>query len=224
MKKKKSHHYSSPKRKKDILSAALSCFMEHGFNNTSISDVCDRAGVSVGSLYHHFGSKERLAIALYLEGIRSYQRGLLLRIARCPSAKKGIQAIVKFHLTWVDNNRDWAGFLFNQRHAAFMGSTEGELKKLNMEFFDEVASWLKSKIETRELRSMTPDLFTPMLLGPCQEYSRAYLEGRSVATLDDAAKKIGEAVWFALRSNGDSARKGDSKCTSHKISAKKRKS
>jgi len=43
-----------------ILDAALQMFSRQGFRGTSIRDVAARAGVSTGSVYHHFRDKEAL--------------------------------------------------------------------------------------------------------------------------------------------------------------------
>ena len=43
-----------------ILIAAVKCFVEQGFHQTSIRDIAERAGVSVGNLYNHFAGKESL--------------------------------------------------------------------------------------------------------------------------------------------------------------------
>jgi AcrR family transcriptional regulator len=43
-----------------ILEAALQMFSHQGFRGTSIRDVAARAGVSTGSVYHHFRDKEAL--------------------------------------------------------------------------------------------------------------------------------------------------------------------
>jgi AcrR family transcriptional regulator len=50
-----------------LLAAAREVFAERGFSDTSISDVVERAGSSVGSLYHHFGGKSELYLALWQE-------------------------------------------------------------------------------------------------------------------------------------------------------------
>jgi AcrR family transcriptional regulator len=42
-------------------------FTERGFAEASIADIVQRAGSSVGSLYHHFGGKSELFIALWQE-------------------------------------------------------------------------------------------------------------------------------------------------------------
>ena len=47
-----------------LLDAARAVFAEQGFDKTSIADLVERAGSSVGSLYHHFDGKSELFLAL----------------------------------------------------------------------------------------------------------------------------------------------------------------
>jgi AcrR family transcriptional regulator len=48
-----------------LLCAARDVFTGSGFSEASIADVVAKAGASVGSLYHHFGGKADLYLALY---------------------------------------------------------------------------------------------------------------------------------------------------------------
>ena len=50
-----------------LLDAAREIFAEQGFAEASIADVVERAGSSVGSLYHHFGGKSEIFLALWQE-------------------------------------------------------------------------------------------------------------------------------------------------------------
>ena len=50
-----------------LLDAAREVFAEQGFADASIAEVVRRAGSSVGSLYHHFGGKSELFVALWQE-------------------------------------------------------------------------------------------------------------------------------------------------------------
>ena len=59
-------------RKDEILQAALACFTDFGVDATTIEMIRDRSGASIGSLYHHFGNKERIIGALYLAGTAEY--------------------------------------------------------------------------------------------------------------------------------------------------------
>ncbi|HLY43373.1 MAG TPA: TetR/AcrR family transcriptional regulator [Terracidiphilus sp.] len=49
--------------KKRILDAALHVIRAKGYSATRVEDVCEAAGLTKGSFFHHFDSKEELAIA-----------------------------------------------------------------------------------------------------------------------------------------------------------------
>lgn len=46
-----------------ILQAALQVFRGKGYNATRIEDICEAAGLTKGSFFHHFSTKEELGIA-----------------------------------------------------------------------------------------------------------------------------------------------------------------
>lgn len=46
-----------------LLDAALRVFREKGYTATTVEDLCHAAGVTKGSFFHHFESKEALALA-----------------------------------------------------------------------------------------------------------------------------------------------------------------
>jgi AcrR family transcriptional regulator len=48
-----------------MLEAARETFIERGFAEAAVAEVVERAGSSVGSLYHHFGGKAELFLALW---------------------------------------------------------------------------------------------------------------------------------------------------------------
>ena len=45
-------------RRAQILEAAINCFLEKGYTNTSMSDIIKASGLSSGSIYSHFSGKE----------------------------------------------------------------------------------------------------------------------------------------------------------------------
>jgi len=59
-------------RRDQILSAAAACFAAQGFHATSMADVVGASGLSAGSVYRYFASKDDLIGAIvdrYLEGL-----------------------------------------------------------------------------------------------------------------------------------------------------------
>jgi TetR/AcrR family transcriptional repressor of nem operon len=49
--------------KTKLLQAAMNVIRARGYTATRIEDICEAAGVTKGSFFHHFSSKEELAIA-----------------------------------------------------------------------------------------------------------------------------------------------------------------
>jgi AcrR family transcriptional regulator len=198
MRKPRSKNKTTPRRRREIIRAALACFTELGYDQTNISDIRARARASVGSLYHHFGSKEQLAGEVYLEGIRDYQAGLVAILEKQADAKKGVYAIVCYHLKWVGRNKAWARFLFRMRHLPFMSQTEGKFADLNKEFFLRVGVWFRKQVALGTICRLRPDLYQPILLGPCQEFAREYLARHTATDIEAAARVLAAAAWRAL--------------------------
>ena len=69
-----------------LLDAARAVFTEQGFAEASIADVVERAGSSVGSLYHHFGGKSELFIALWQDYQRAQEEAASAAVAQAKAA------------------------------------------------------------------------------------------------------------------------------------------
>ena len=56
---------TSPKSgvRQKLLEAALSLIREQGYSSSSVDGLCSRAGVTKGAFFHHFKSKDALAVA-----------------------------------------------------------------------------------------------------------------------------------------------------------------
>ncbi len=69
-----------------LLDAARAVFTERGFADASIADVVERAGSSVGSLYHHFGGKSELFIALWQDYQHAQEEAASAAVAQAKAA------------------------------------------------------------------------------------------------------------------------------------------
>lgn len=66
-------------RRAQIIEAAISCFLEKGYTNTSVSDIIKASGLSSGSIYSHFSGKEDIlttAINERLENVKKLYAAL----------------------------------------------------------------------------------------------------------------------------------------------------
>jgi len=69
-----------------LLDAARKVFTEQGYADASIADMVERAGSSVGSLYHHFGGKSELFIALWQDHQQAQEAAASEAVARARQA------------------------------------------------------------------------------------------------------------------------------------------
>lgn len=53
-------HARAEQSRRQVLDAALELFSHRGYRATTVRDIADEAGVSTGSVYHHFEDKEQI--------------------------------------------------------------------------------------------------------------------------------------------------------------------
>ncbi|MDT5322487.1 MAG: hypothetical protein QOD88_5009 [Mycobacterium sp.] len=193
---------SGATRRREILDAALACFVEKGLVATTIEEIRLAAGASIGSLYHHFASKDDLAAALYVEGLRDYQAGAVAELRAHPGAEEGVKTAVIHHLRWVMCHKDLAYFIFSMGGLNSPGLRGDELLGLNESFFSEYRRWLSRHIRSGEVRKIPPDLYYALWIGPAHELARHLLSGRVKTPWQQAADLLAETAWMSLRGEG----------------------
>jgi AcrR family transcriptional regulator len=193
---------AAPSRREEILAAALAAFTEKGFAAATIEDVRARSGASTGSIYHHFGGKEGLAAAIYVEGLRDFQQGFLRELRRDRTPEETIKGLVRYHLRWIARNAELARFIFNRHETEVRAQTEEPMAQLNRRLFAEGGALLEPLFESGELRPLPLELFNAVLVGPSQEFARHWLAGRTRTPIKTAERELAETAWAALRGEG----------------------
>jgi len=76
----------------EILDAALACFTEAGYHETSIDAIADRAGLSKGAIYWHFAGKRELFLAL-VDRAQEPVESLAETVAAAPDWKSALREL-----------------------------------------------------------------------------------------------------------------------------------
>ena len=94
-----------------ILNAALETFHEHGYEKTTMRTIAKKAGLSLGSAYYYFSSKERLIQEFYH---RTHQEHLdaLAAEPKPASLKAGLLTIMRLKISTLAPYHEFAGELF----------------------------------------------------------------------------------------------------------------
>jgi AcrR family transcriptional regulator len=181
-------------RRRDILEAALRGFAEKGLAGTTVEEVRLRSGASVGSIYHHFGDKEGIAAALYVDLLRDYQAGVVAVLTEGRGAEQTVKGLVRHHLRWVEADPDRARFLLS----GLPPRAAPAIRDVNRRGLKETAAFLEREVKAGRLAEMPLDVFYAVLVGPAQEFCRLWLQGRMRTSLRAAERSLAAAAWRAL--------------------------
>ena len=196
---RRSRAESTSERRQDILDAALECFSTVGYEQTTLADIRERAGASTGSIYHHFGSKERIAAALYLDGLRQTQDAGIEALLRTRTARTGIAALVAAYIDWVVANPAFASFLFGMRHAPFVDDEERVIGAMNVAVHEQARRWFADRVAAGELPPLEPAMRSALVFGPCRQWAGSWLRGATATTPEQAKRQIATAALAALQ-------------------------
>src|SRR5689334_7378386 len=83
-------------RRTQILEAAMTCFAECGFHQTSMHDISAEAGISVGLIYRYFKNKEEVIAALAAEHKKDIAE-LLERAGEAPTLLEAMEILFTSH-------------------------------------------------------------------------------------------------------------------------------
>ena len=85
-------------RRAQILAAAVGCFERRGFHRTTMQDISEAAGISVGLIYRYFASKE----AVIEEMAREHKRQIGEVLERARGART-LEEALRIFFAWGDD-------------------------------------------------------------------------------------------------------------------------
>ena len=111
MSKKATKTEKGEQTKAAILNAALETFHEHGYEKTTMREIAKRAGLSLGSAYYYFRSKEHLIQAFYHLTHEQHLAALAAEPV-APNFKVGLRTLLRLKISTLAPYHEFAGSLF----------------------------------------------------------------------------------------------------------------
>lgn len=179
-----------------IIEAALVEFDEKGYEAATVATICGRAGVSNGSFFHAFASKDAVAGAVFLGALGAYHHALIEAITPETSPSEGVAALVTAHVHWVIKNRRSARFMFLHGHHTDAQITRTEQAADNARFRKDLEQWCEPHLRRGALFALPPDVIISQVIGPAQLFCRAWLSERSNESPD---KRLPQLIACAIR-------------------------
>jgi AcrR family transcriptional regulator len=161
-----------PTVRREILAAASTTLRQQGVRGLSIAAVLERAALSTRAFYRHFGSKDELVAAVFLEAARVEQRRLRRRMAAVATEIEAVAA-------WIDGRLD----------LAFDDDTRSDLRRL----------WLEAQSQTFASPGLVQPAYAEMLKPLSEALQRGLQRGvfHDIDPVTDA-EFIHDVVWAAI--------------------------
>jgi AcrR family transcriptional regulator len=96
-----------------IFDAALALFQERGYEATTMRGIAERAGVSLGSSYHYFPSKEHLVLEFYVHTHQLHLAAIGPLLAREKDLVTRLRGVVRAVVMTCEPFHGFAGAIFS---------------------------------------------------------------------------------------------------------------
>lgn len=182
-----------------LLDAALAVHESRGRDGFTVQAVLTASGVSLGSLYHHFGSFDGLAASLYGRCMGELLDEIVAALHRARTARGGVRAVVTAYLRFVEEHPDRARFVHASAYASYLPAHAEPIAEIKAPRTARMREWLAPHVAAGSVVDLPDPLLEMLLIGPVAELSRRWLAGATDLDLATAARILPDRVWAALR-------------------------
>lgn len=143
-------------RKEEIFKAAVECFIEFGYNGSSMDLIAERAGITKRGLYYHFKSKDELFIKLFHYMNAQYYEKIPAYITSVSDPEKRLLLLVDIAREMTEKHADF--LKFSQEFMA-MSARRPEIRDVMTAYYREQVGKVRAIIEEgiREGKFVCPD-------------------------------------------------------------------
>ena len=190
---------TTPERRRRILAAALECFDAKGVAATTMEDICAAAGLSVGSVYHHFAGKDDIFERLVEDAMTEYRTGIVDALEGGRSLAQSVRRMVRFHVGWVEQRPALTKLMLRWEEAE---RTRPGGREHYEEYSESIGAWLRKQARAGAIRRMEPDLYSTLFMGPLMEHARQRTAGLTVASPATLERGLVEGLLRVVAPDG----------------------
>jgi TetR/AcrR family acrAB operon transcriptional repressor len=185
--------------RKNLLNAALAIFSRKGFESTRLEDIAQAAGVTRGAIYHHFGGKEELFIALLDDASAISNKAIQQAVKEGGSLLQMLSRIIVYTFNLLeDDNR------FRQVMALSISTTNlEELAKRKYkeaeDLVENISQALTGGVDSGELRpDLDPKNAARALLAYQNGLAMLWFSNRDVFSVKDNAEALAQIYLYGI--------------------------
>jgi AcrR family transcriptional regulator len=191
----------SEDRRAQIIEAALGSFLRQGYNKTTMDDIVTASGLSKGTLYWYFDSKDDLFAAALASVFEDVGRQTTPGLIQCATASDKLRAIARAAANLADTFEGFFGlFLEFWASSAHREEAAQIWVELLEEYKNIIVSIIEEGIESGEFRPLNAEPLVWAILAAYDGLA-AYLLFLPKLDLDQSSDVFVETLLSGLRAD-----------------------
>jgi len=143
----------SAERRAQIIEAALACFGSKGYNNTTMDDIVAKSGLSKGSLYWYFKSKDKLFAEAMMSVFMDVGQSAFAALEECTTATAKLHVMARIAAEVGKEIEGFFGLFLEFWVSSVQREQAGQLwMGMLVEFKDTVVAIVEEGIENGEFK------------------------------------------------------------------------
>ena len=153
------------RRQAQVVLQAAEVFAARGYDQTTVPELADALGMAAGGLYHYFGGKEQLLIAICDQLMDPLLIEAEALVAAGEPSELRLRALVRLWVAHVIEHRDHMLVFQQERHVIEHGEQWRDIRESRKRFERLVAGVLEEVHSDGRMRLHDPRLALSALLG-----------------------------------------------------------
>ncbi|MFD8642570.1 TetR/AcrR family transcriptional regulator [Streptomyces zaomyceticus] len=184
-----------------LLTTALRVYADCGRQGFTVNAVTAAGGVSLGSLYHHFGSFDGLAAALHARCAEELRGEVVAALSRTRTARTGVRAVVTAYLRFTEEHPEAALFLHASAYSGRLlaDAPADRTRAARTPLLAAIEAWMRPFVEAGEIAPTPEPLIEALVVGPVAAIAHRRLSGAHDTDLAGTARILSDRIWRALR-------------------------
>src|SRR5215471_12871223 len=156
---------NSKKAKKSVFEVAAEVFHRKGYDNTSMSDVAEAAGLTKAGLYHHVSSKESLLFTVLDSGLDLTESYVVKPLENITDPLERLKSMIDFHLRLVleERNLEVTGLLHECK--TLSAADQARINRRKKEYVRMTTALIEEIVKKYDVKGVNPKLAAFALLG-----------------------------------------------------------
>ena len=182
-------------KKELILKTTLKLVNRHGFYHLNMKQLAAEAGISTGTTYLYFDSKEKLINELYRNIIHDFSGIVLKGYKKNRTFKQNFFCMLGNAVNYYIENPDCFSFIEQYTYSHFLFK---ETQEENLAILEPIQNIIKKAKKSNLVKDLPETLLVALSYGPITSMMKLFIAGKTDLKKKTTKEQLLEACWQSV--------------------------